>query len=199
MRRLIRRLLAFVERWCGSARDFRFRLSVRPRVWAGYLRPAGRCTFEAPLRCDGLGEVNLGDGVLIGYRLAPRSGTGQVQLQARYPGSVVSVGQATVLGNNTAVIAVQRVSIGARCLIGDHVLILDSDFHHLDPANRNAPNPPTAEVVIGDNVWVGSRVMVLKGVTIGRNSVIAAGAVVTSSIPENSLVAGVPARVLRSL
>lgn len=199
MRRLIRRLLGVGERWSWNVRRVRFRLGILPQVWAGRLRLAEDCGFDAPLRCDGLGEVSLGTGVLVGYRLAPRSGNGEVQLQARYPGSVVTVGEGSVLGNNTAVIAVQRVAIGDGCLIGDHVLILDSDFHHADPANRNAPNPPTAEVVIGDNVWLGSRVLVLKGVTIGRNSVIAAGAVVTVSIPENPLAAGVPARVLRPL
>jgi maltose O-acetyltransferase len=94
---------------------------------------------------------------------------------------------------------VNSVEIGARCLVGDHTLILDSDFHHMDAATRNAPNPPTSPVRIESDVWIGSRVTILKGVRIGARSVIAAGAVVTKSIPPDSVAAGIPAKVVRSI
>jgi maltose O-acetyltransferase len=84
-------------------------------------------------------------------------------------------------------------------LIGDQVTILDCDFHEISPITRMNGVGPIEPVVIGDNVWLGSRVMVLKGVTIGENSVVAAMSVVTKSIPPNSIAVGNPARVIRSI
>jgi len=165
----------------------------------GRVELVGKCILDAPFDLDGSGLVTLEDKVALGYRLAPRSGNGEVRLQARYASSRIRIGESTAMSNNVTIIAVNSVEVGARCLLGDHTLILDSDFHHMDPRMRNAPNPPTAPVSIESDVWIGSRVTILKGVRIGARSVIAAGAVVTKSIPPDSLAAGVPAKVVRSL
>ncbi|MBP7051983.1 MAG: hypothetical protein KBE65_13295 [Phycisphaerae bacterium] len=77
--------------------------------------------------------------------------------------------------------------------------IYDCDFHEIDPILRNRGPGPNMPVEIGDNVWLGSRVMVLKGVTIGANSVVGAGSIVTTSLPANCVAAGVPARVIRTV
>ena len=77
--------------------------------------------------------------------------------------------------------------------------VLDSDFHEIDPSRRIDGNPKTGKVVIGDNVWIGDRVMILKGSTIGKNSVVAAGAVVSGEFPANVLIGGVPAQVIREI
>jgi acetyltransferase-like isoleucine patch superfamily enzyme len=117
------------------------------------------------------------------------------------------VGDFTLL-NGAIVMAEELVEIGSHCLISWGVGIADSDFHPLEPAQRlidaqalapffkNRPPRPklkTAPVKIGDNVWIGMNAVILKGVTIGDNSVVAAGAVVTRSIPANTIVAGNPA------
>jgi acetyltransferase-like isoleucine patch superfamily enzyme len=117
------------------------------------------------------------------------------------------VGDFTLL-NGAIVMAEELVEIGSHCLISWGVGIADSDFHPLEPAQRlidahalapffkNRPPRPklkTAPVKIGDNVWIGMNAVILKGVTIGENSVVAAGAVVTKSIPANTIVAGNPA------
>ena len=117
------------------------------------------------------------------------------------------VGDFTLL-NGAIVMAEELVDIGSHCLISWGVGIADSDFHPLEPAQRlidsqalapffkNRPPRPklkTAPVKIGDNVWIGMNAVILKGVTIGDNSVVAAGAVVTKSIPPNTIVAGNPA------
>ena len=117
------------------------------------------------------------------------------------------VGDFTLL-NGAIVMAEELVEIGSNCLISWGVGIADSDFHPLEPAQRlidaqalapflkNRPPRPklkTAPVEIGDNVWIGMNAVILKGVTIGENSVVAAGAVVTKSIPEDTIVAGNPA------
>ena len=87
-----------------------------------------------------------------------------------------------------------NVIIGNNVRCGANVLISDTDAHTEDPrAGKNAP------VVIEDNVWVGMNVMVLKGVHIGKNSVIGAGSVVTRDIPANVVAAGVPCKVIKEL
>ncbi|WP_390622509.1 DapH/DapD/GlmU-related protein [Candidatus Laterigemmans baculatus] len=91
------------------------------------------------------------------------------------------------------------VVLGSRCLVGDLVSIFDCDFHELNPVGRHISPGKISPVSIGDNVWLGSRVIVLKGVTIGDDTVVAAGAVVASSLPAGVLAAGVPAKILRTL
>jgi maltose O-acetyltransferase len=80
-------------------------------------------------------------------------------------------------------------------------MIMDSDFHQVWPPElRNVyDDTQDADVIIGDNVWLGARVIVLKGVHVGENSVIAAGSIVTRSIPANAVAAGNPARVVKTL
>jgi maltose O-acetyltransferase len=77
--------------------------------------------------------------------------------------------------------------------------MFDSDFHALSPELRREGLPATAPVHIEENVFIGSGVRILKGVTIGSGSVIGSGAVVTRSVPERSVAAGNPARVIRTL
>lgn len=88
------------------------------------------------------------------------------------------------------------VTIGDDSLIGHNVVIATLN-HDLDPARRADMHP--APVVIGRNVWIGSNVTVLPGVTIGENAVVAAASVVTKDVPANTIVVGSPARVVRSL
>ena len=118
------------------------------------------------------------------------------------------------LVNGALIMAEERIEIGAYCLISWNVGIADSDFHPNEPAQRrqdalalapflkDRPARPairTAPVIIKDNVWIGMNAVILKGVTIGENSVIAAGSVVTKSVPANVVVAGNPAVVVKEL
>lgn len=90
--------------------------------------------------------------------------------------------------------AAKNVKLGNNVRCGANVLITDTDAHTDDPrAGDDAP------VVIGDNVWLGMNVMVLKGVHIGENSLIGAGSVVTKDIPANVVAAGIPCQVIREL
>jgi maltose O-acetyltransferase len=165
----------------------------------GRASKAGRIYLHVPLLCDGAGRVSIGVDVSFGYALASMIGNGAVRLQARESESRISVGAGTQFSNNVQVFAVQSVSIGSRCLIGDAVLILDSDFHNLSAEGRHSGPAETAPVVLEDNVFIGSRVIILKGVTIGKDSVIGAGSVVVRSIPPGVIAAGNPAKAIRNL
>ncbi len=88
------------------------------------------------------------------------------------------------------------ITIGDGSLIG-HQVVLATLNHDLNPKNR--ANMVAKPIVIGKNVWIGAHATVLSGVNIGDNAVIAAGAVVTKDVPENAIVAGVPARIIKTI
>lgn len=88
------------------------------------------------------------------------------------------------------------ISIGDDCLIG-HQVVLATLNHDFSPARRSSLHP--APITIGSKVWIGSHATVLPGVTIGEGAIVAAGAVVTKNVPAHTIVAGVPARIIRHL
>lgn len=156
--------------------------------------------IDAPIRIGGgKGTLNIGNEVWLGWDSAQKLGRGTILLQPRLAESVITVGAHTQMSNNVTIIAMGEVSIGKNCLIGDMTSIIDCDFHEIDPDERGSGVGPIKPVNIGDNVWIGSRVMILRGVAIGNNSVIGAGSIVTKSIPSNSLAVGVPAKVVRKI
>jgi len=183
----------------ASSRFFRLKSLVQNYLEGGQLLWPMTVRTDVPVRIDGSGSVVLGEGVQLGYSKAPRIGSGEILLQARGRASTILIGPGTATSNNVSIISTESIEIGRECRIGDMTLIMDCDFHEVNPLTRNDSSGQSAPVVLADRVWIGSRAIVLKGVTIGENSVIAAGSVVTRSIPANSLAAGVPARVIREL
>ena len=110
-------------------------------------------------------------------------------------GGRLTIGHATnVNGLGTRLLCAQEVTIGAHCTLSWDVQVLDNDFHALTV--DGVVRPSVAPVRIGDRVWVGTRAVVLKGVTVGDGAVVAAGAVVHDDVPPGAVVAGVPARVV---
>ena len=103
------------------------------------------------------------------------------------------LGEGTEIGDRTIINASQQIEIGARCSISWDCDISDTDFHQVILADGQRP-PVTEPVVIADDVWIGSHCLILKGVTIGHHSVIAAGSVVRRDVPAYSLMVGNPAR-----
>ena len=71
-----------------------------------------------------------------------------------------------------------------------------TENHPIDPANRKSLD--LAKVVIKQNAWIGAGATLLPGVTIGKNSIVAAGAVVTKDVPDNTIVGGIPAQIIRN-
>jgi acetyltransferase-like isoleucine patch superfamily enzyme len=107
------------------------------------------------------------------------------------PGATIEIGDDTFINRRSEILCYERVTIGKRCAIGRDAQISDTDEHSLSGGRVSAP------VTIGDHVWIGAQVMILKGVTIGDGAVIGARAVVTKDVPANALAVGAPARVIR--
>lgn len=114
------------------------------------------------------------------------------------PGATLEIGSQTFINYGCSIASTLLVRLGAHCNIGSHVIIMDNDFHRLEPERRNEM-PDSAPIILEDNVWIGVRAVILRGVTIGTGSVIAAGSVVAKDVPPRSLAGGVPAKVIRSL
>lgn len=154
--------------------------------------------LSVPIRVIARGPIVIGEQVSLGVAGAAQYGKGDVMLQTRTADARITIGRNCAFSNNVTLIATQSIVFGEFCMVGDMVAVYDSDFHGVAPDRRDTAGK-SAPVCIGDRVWIGSRAMVLKGVTIGDDSVVAAGAVVTRDVPPNTLVAGVPAKVIRNL
>lgn len=120
-----------------------------------------------------------------------------------YPGTRIvinngelSIGNGTKINTNCEIYCSNRISIGKNCRFAPGVIIRDSDAHKFTYEEHNLESK-TTPIYIEDDVWLGQQSMILKGVRIGKGSVVSARAVVTRDIPEHSLVAGVPAKVIK--
>ncbi len=110
----------------------------------------------------------------------------------------VRVGAKTVMGQECTISAYQRVEIGRECIVADRVMLIDFD-HGVVEVERpiRLQGIYKRDVHVGHNVWIGYGACILRGVSVGDNSIVGTSAVVTRSVPANAVVAGVPARVVR--
>jgi acetyltransferase-like isoleucine patch superfamily enzyme len=173
---------------------------VKYRLLSTCRNVSGTPVALQPILFIGPGEVALGEGVQFGWKNSPLFYAGYCHVEVSNAASRIEVGDRTEFNNNLMLKSEgEGIRIGKDCLFGAEVQIFDSDFHQLDPARRVGGTPKTALVEIGDNVFAGMGVKILKGVTIGNDSVIGAGSVVTGSIPAGVIAGGNPARVIREL
>lgn len=140
----------------------------------------------------GHGRIVVGDDVWINGRIA-------ITFAVRYSDSpVLDVGDGSSIGHNASFVVGKRISIGKDCLIGNDVIVFDAPGHPTwAPLRRvGAAAPPEAvkPVTISDNVWIGQRVIICPGVTVGEGAVVSAGSVVMLDVAPYTIVAGNPAR-----
>jgi acetyltransferase-like isoleucine patch superfamily enzyme len=157
--------------------------------WRGRLKTDGLC-FVCPGVKFEIGPdacVKLGRWSWIGHRCKIRVHEGEFSLGAK-----------SVMGQECTVSAYQHVAIGRECIIADRVMMIDFD-HGMVETERPIRDQGIykRDVNVGHNVWIGYGACLLRGVSVGENSVIGTSAVVTRPVPANAVVAGVPARLIR--
>ncbi len=177
---------------------------VRLRIWKYRLlsdckNVKGKPQQNYPVLLKGNGTIEFSENVVVGVVLSPGYYVGYGYMEARTPISKIEIGYDVFLNNGFSIVSNEGISIGNKTIIGTNFSVVDSDFHYLNPDKRHDPNPPSAPVKIGDKVFIGNNVTVLKGVTIGDNSVIGSNSLVSSSIPDNVIAAGNPAKIIRKL
>jgi len=191
-------------------RAFRSFLYRSDRFWVPlWLRSLG-LDLQGSVHFIGLPIVSLFQGSQIqigaGSRLCSRSfGTAlgithPLVLRTLTSQAKISIGERVGISGGS-ICSAKKIQIGKGCLIGADVLIADTDFHPLRPSERHDSHKAFAEakpVRIMENVFIGARVIILKGVTIGVGSVIGAGSVVTQDVPAGCIAAGNPCRVIRA-
>lgn len=128
----------------------------------------------------------LGDGAVI-----------KPTLRCDY-GYHISVGDGAFLNYDCVLLDVAAITIGAHCQIGPRVQLLTAT-HPLDPVARRAGWESAQPIAIGDNVWLGGGAIVCPGVSIGEDTVVGAGSVVTRDLPGGVVAVGAPARILRAI
>ena len=137
--------------------------------------------------------------VIIGKHCFFDTKTGRPnKIQTFDPAATVIIGDSCYM-NGIEIASQSSVTIGNLCIAAD-CLIMDTDFHSIE-IDRHDPAAPvgTKPIEIADNVWIGNRTIILKGVKIGENSVVGAGSVIRQSVPANAVVIGNPQQVVKML
>lgn len=129
-------------------------------------------------------------------------------------GGKITVGENTYIGPGTSIQAKERIAIGENVIIANNVILLDNNNHPTSPEMRLRMSAcedfmndelwswkyaDSAPVTVEDNVWIGRDARILKGVTVGKGSIVALGAIVTHDVPPYSIVAGNPAKVVKTI
>jgi acetyltransferase-like isoleucine patch superfamily enzyme len=157
--------------------------------WRGRLQTDGLC-FVGPgveLEIGRDAVVRLGRWSWIGHGTKIRAHEGEVEIGAK-----------TVLGQECTISSFQHVAIGRECIIADRVMLIDFD-HGVTEEDRpiRLQGIYKRDVNVGNNCWIGYGACILRGVRIGDNCIVGSNSVVTKDVPDDTVVAGMPAKALR--
>lgn len=155
-------------------------------------------TVKGPLGLSALGNIVLGDDItIVNDSKYNRAGVNHPTQLVATTGASLTIGNHVGI-SGASIYSAESISIGNHVLIGANSKIYDTDFHPLNFMDRRTSQPSaTAAVVIEDDVWLCANVTILKGVTIGARSVIAAGSTVCHDIPPDTLAGGTPAKPIK--
>jgi acetyltransferase-like isoleucine patch superfamily enzyme len=160
----------------------------------------GARLVRRPFYCRGKSSLKFGEGFTTGYRCRFDLLNEENDKLKR-----LIIGKNCKIGDDVHIVAKNRVTIGNNCLFASKIFISDTSHgEYSNNENNSSPNVPpdernlyTQPVNIGNNVWIGENVCILLGVSIGDGCIIGANSVVNKDIPENSIVAGVPAKIIK--
>lgn len=153
-----------------------------------------------PLLAIGPGKIFFSDNVTVGNYLSAGFFNTYAYFEARSNTASIYIGSGTHFNNNTSIVCHSaKISIGNNCLIGENLIIYDSNFHPLEPENRfDNSKIDASDIKIGNNVFIGSNVTILKGASIEDNSVIGSGSVIFDHVPKNSLVSPSKYKIIKT-
>ncbi|BAU54900.1 Maltose O-acetyltransferase [Mucilaginibacter gotjawali] len=146
-------------------------------------------TVKGRLKIAAKGNIIIGNGCRIWSHI------GTTQISAG-PRATIEVGENTFINTGTIITSRKHIQIGKNCQIANQVIMMDDDFHDVTVRESKSGKD---NIIIGDNVWIATRAVILKGVTIGEGAVVAAGSVVTKDVPAYTLVGGVPAKFIKTI
>lgn len=163
-----------------------------------YCESAGKKIYiEKKPYINGIGSIILDDNITISGKI------GIAFNQNIFPTRLLHVGSDTFIGHNCSFSIAKKITIGKHCYLAGGVRIMDNDGHPLDYLKRRKKLPVHKEdvkpVTIGNDVWIGRNAIILKGVTIGDRSIIAAGAIVAKNVASDSIAGGNPAQIIREI
>ena len=182
----------FLKKAYRKFEEFYVRHWIRPQLES----LGDHYTFVKPWHVEIFGRpIIIGDCVNV---IASPDGPVRLSVWSELEGEGrIVIGDHCLLCPGVRLGSAREISIGDNSMLANGVYVTDSDWHGI--YNRIAPGDKAAPVRIMDNAWIGDSAIICKGVVVGRNSIIGAGAVVTSDIPDNVIAAGNPARVVRDL
>jgi acetyltransferase-like isoleucine patch superfamily enzyme len=197
--------------WFKLFIDNKFSWAFWSRIF--YVKCSAFCIKHGRVNCYGnvdiyrapLSTIEIGDNVSIVSKSSRGNASSLYtisRIRTYTPTAKIYIGSNTGMNGVSITSRTKSIYIGSNCRIAPNTVIVDSDYHSMIPPESRLQNPGfefDKDVVINENVWIGMRSIILKGVTIGKNSVIAAGSVVVKDIPEDCLAAGVPAIVVKKL
>lgn len=173
---------------------------LKYKLFSNTLNVEGKSILHQPLLLKGLGKIIFGKNVHIGVTASPYFFNTYAFFEVRDKESRISIEDNVYFNNNACLISDGAgITIRKNTIIGPNLMIFDSDFHDLEPMYRMNGVPKKRAVEIEENVFIGSNVIILKGVTIGANSVIGSGSIVSKSIPPNVIAAGNPCVIIKNL
>ncbi|MFC0514813.1 acyltransferase [Mucilaginibacter angelicae] len=213
MKAIVRRIFKLIFRFLCSFSQWLFPYSTlnkwksfRVKFYTSWISKefksiGGNATIYYPLDLLGGKHITIGENVIIGKR-------GILTAWDRYGydsfSPAISIGNRTSIGEDCHITAIHNITIGNNVLIGKKVTISDNSHGQTNIAELNLPpidRPLYSKgpVIIEDGVWIGDKVTIVANVRLGKNSIIGANSLVTKDVPENCVVGGVPAQILKEM
>lgn len=198
--RLVYQLLRFPFRWLINMREkyFNFifpnlKIILNKKIVYQNLPICNQKTLFT-----GIGKIEIGQNCVFGYKPGGFHSGGCIEFQPRTSNALIKIGNNVATNNNLFFCASNYIEIGDDTLIGQYVTIMDFEAHGIAPERRREVGE-IGKVIIGRNVWLGNNVTILKNSKIGDNTIVATGAVVSGKFPDNVIIGGVPAKIIKSI